>query len=242
MAKSQYPLDGKPGKHFKVTSKYGWRIHPISKAKKHHNGVDIWQAKEPSYIEAPFDGTVVATIRSTNPNSGGNQVYLQSKVMGKWVTSCFMHMVDGSIKVKKGQKVTAGTPLGKMGATGFATGKHLHWEIWDGKRTSQPNINSGGKGFYDPMKFVVAVMAWEDEQENLHAETPDPDAKPADPKPVTQVVTPPVTKPVAKPVTHTVKSGDTYWDLGNKYGVPYKTIQKLNKNAALHPGMKIRIK
>jgi len=68
-------------------------------------------------------------------------------------------MVKGSIKVKVGQQVVAGDPIGKMGDTGFATGKHLHWEIWSGHRTVQPNINSGGKGFHDPMKFMSAVLA-----------------------------------------------------------------------------------
>lgn len=181
MANSQYPVDGKKGKAWKITSPFGWRIHPISKAKKHHNGTDIWAGSNPTWIESAFDGVVINAVRSTNPNGFGNSVTIQSKVMGKWITSIYAHMVDGSIKVKKGQKIIAGTPLGKMGDTGFATGKHLHWEIWDGKRSSQPNINSGGKGFYDPIKFVEAVIAWEKEQGNLNVESPDPDATPVVP-------------------------------------------------------------
>lgn len=168
MARSQYPIDGKLGKAWKVTSKFGWRIHPIKKTKKHHNGVDIWQGKEPTYLEACFDGKVVAVYRTTNPNSSGNRVDVQSTVMGKKITWTYFHMVDGSIKVKKGQRITAGTVVGKMGATGFATGKHVHWEIWQGHRTSQPNINNGGKGFYDPMAFMKAAIEWE----KVHADAP----------------------------------------------------------------------
>jgi peptidoglycan hydrolase-like protein with peptidoglycan-binding domain len=77
-------------------------------------------------------------------------------------------MVKGSIKVKVGQKITAGTIVGKMGATGFATGKHLHWEIWAGHIKGQPMAGfHNGKGYYDPMKFCKAVI----EFEKAHAES-----------------------------------------------------------------------
>jgi murein DD-endopeptidase MepM/ murein hydrolase activator NlpD len=202
MSKSQWPLDGKPGKAWKVTSPFGWRVHPIKKTKKHHNGVDIWQAKEPSSLEACFDGKVVAVSENNDPNGAGNKVIVQSTVMGKKITWTYFHMVHKSIKVKKGQRVTAGTVIGKMGQTGFATGKHLHWEIWAGHRSAQPNINSGGKGFYDPMKFTKAAIAWETAESDAPLATPEtapvttmpahsiPDVAP------TPVVTPAVTKPV----------------------------------------------
>jgi murein DD-endopeptidase MepM/ murein hydrolase activator NlpD len=156
---AQWPVAGVKGKAWKVTSKFGWRTHPISGAKKHHNGVDIWQAKEPTPLLACFDGKVIAVSTSTDPNGAGNKVVVQSTVDGKKITWTYFHMVKGSIKVKKGDEIKAGDVVGKMGDTGFATGKHLHWEIWSGHRTAQPNINSGGKGFHDPMKFMTNVLA-----------------------------------------------------------------------------------
>ncbi len=33
MAKTQYPIDGKKGKAWKITSPFGWRVHPIEKSK-----------------------------------------------------------------------------------------------------------------------------------------------------------------------------------------------------------------
>jgi murein DD-endopeptidase MepM/ murein hydrolase activator NlpD len=156
---AKWPVAGVKGKAWKVTSKFGWRTHPISGAKKHHNGVDIWQAKEPTPLLACFDGKVIAVSTSTDPNGAGNKVVVQSTVDGKKITWTYFHMVKGSIKVKKGDIVFAGDVVGRMGDTGFATGKHLHWEIWSGHRTAQPNINSGGKGFHDPMKFMAAVLA-----------------------------------------------------------------------------------
>lgn len=173
MAKSQYPLDGKAGKAWKVTSKFGWRVHPKTGVKKHHNGTDIWQAKEPSYLEACFDGKVVGVSTSTDPNGAGNKVVVQSTVMGKKVTWTYFHMVKGSIKVKVGQRIEAGTPVGKMGDTGFATGKHVHWEIWKGHLKSQPMAGfASGKGFYDPMKFTAAALEWEKVNVEAGLETP----------------------------------------------------------------------
>lgn len=174
MAKSQWPVDGKPHKDWKVTSPFGWRMHPIKKTKKHHNGVDIWQGKEPSYLEAWADGKVVAVKPNDNPNSAGHSVIVQSTVMGKKVTWTYFHMVKGSIKVKVGQKIEAGTIIGKMGATGFATGKHLHWEIWAGHIKAQPMAGfHNGKGYYDPMTFCKAVIEFEKAHAEASKETPE---------------------------------------------------------------------
>jgi murein DD-endopeptidase MepM/ murein hydrolase activator NlpD len=174
MAKSQYPVDGKPGKAWKVTSPFGWRMHPIKKVKKHHNGVDIWQGGATTYLEAWADGKVIAVKPNDSPTSGGHSIIVQSTVMGKKVTWTYFHMVKGSIKVKKGQRITAGQVVGKMGETGFATGKHLHWEIWAGHIKGQPMAGfHNGKGYYDPMAFIKAVIEWEKVNEEAHKDTPE---------------------------------------------------------------------
>jgi hypothetical protein len=174
MAKSQWPVDGKPGKAWKVTSPFGWRVHPIKKTKKHHNGVDIWKGGEPTYLEAWADGKVIAVKPNDSPTSGGHSVIVQSTVMGKKVTWTYFHMVKGSIKVKKGQRVEAGTIIGKMGMTGFATGKHLHWEIWAGHIKGQPMAGfHNGKGYYNPMTFCKAVIEFERAHVEAGKETPE---------------------------------------------------------------------
>ena len=42
----------------------------------------------------------------------------------------FMHFLDGSVLVTKGQRVAAGQRVASVGATGDAQGPHLHFEIW----------------------------------------------------------------------------------------------------------------
>ena len=174
MAKTQWPVDGKPGKAWKVTSPFGWRMHPIKKVKKHHNGVDIWQGGAVTYLEAWADGKVIAVRPNNDPNSAGHSIIVQSTVMGKKVTWTYFHMVKDSIKVKVGQKIEAGTIVGKMGATGFATGKHLHWEIWEGHIKGQPMAGfNTGKGYYDAMVFCKAVMDFEAAHHEASQETPE---------------------------------------------------------------------
>ena len=161
MSTIQWPIDGKYGKDFKTTSSFGWRTHPITKNRKHHNGEDLWSSREPCYIEAMADGVVLKARKSTHPTGGfGYYVILQHKIAGQYYTSLYAHMRAGSLQVKPGQKVKAGDVLGKMGTTGHSTGKHLHWEIWRGKKHGW---TSNGKGFEDPVEFMKKFNGKESE-------------------------------------------------------------------------------
>jgi len=66
MAKAQFPIDGKQGKAWKITSPFGWRVHPIEKIKKHHNGDDLWGPAEKIFCEAWHD-VAKLTVSGTSP-------------------------------------------------------------------------------------------------------------------------------------------------------------------------------
>lgn len=195
MAKAQLPIDGKLGKDFKVTSLMGMRIHPVTKEKKHHNGTDIWSSHEPCWIEAPYDGVVLEAKKSTSPGGGfGNYVILLHKIGGKQYTTLYAHMQDGTVKVKKGQKVEAGTPLGKMGTTGMSTGKHLHWELRLGKQHIWDKM---GKNYIEPIAFFKALIAQEAAIATAGVTATDDD--PVAPAPTHGAKAAPAAKPVVKP-------------------------------------------
>jgi murein DD-endopeptidase MepM/ murein hydrolase activator NlpD len=229
LAKAQQAIDGKQGKDWKITSLMGNRIHPVTKEPKHHNGTDIWAPAEPCWIEAPYDGVVTEAKKSTAAGGGfGNFVMIAHKINGEQYTTLFAHMLDDSIKVKVGQKIEAGTPLGKMGSTGMSTGKHLHWELHKGKKYEW---SPTGKNFIEPVAFFDALIKYEAINGTAKDETPA-DA-PTAPAPVHA---PAPAKPVAASgTTYTVKSGDNLTKIAAKYGTTVQTLVTLNniKNANL---------
>lgn len=226
MAKAQYPIDGGQGKTWKISSKMGWRIHPVKKTKKHHNGTDIvGMGKGPHYIEAIYDGKVLKATVSTAEGGGfGHYVIIQHKIGKDYYTSLYAHLKPGSMKVKPGQKVEAGTVVGIMGTSGMSTGVHLHLEIWKGKTHGW---SADGKGFVEPISFIDALIKMEAAKASANESTPE-DA-PAEvikvapePKPVA-----PAAKPAVK--TYKVKSGDTLSAIAKKHGTTVAVLVDLNK-------------
>ena len=99
-----------------------------------HNGVDlVKKTLSPSYIIAHSDGEVVGVVNNINwtkygSGSYGNYVKIKHD---NGMYTLYAHLKYGSVTVKKGTKVLKGERLGFMGATGSATGVHLHFEVRD---------------------------------------------------------------------------------------------------------------
>lgn len=106
----------------KISSNYGYRIHPITGVKTFHDGVDI-AVPTGTALYSAVEGTV---IRSYYSDSGGNVIVIQNE-SGWQVT--FMHM-DGRA-VNAGDTVKQGQYVGTSGNTGNSTGPHLHIRIHD---------------------------------------------------------------------------------------------------------------
>jgi murein DD-endopeptidase MepM/ murein hydrolase activator NlpD len=227
MSKAQQAIDGVQGKDWKITSKMGNRIHPVTKQPRHHNGTDIWSPHEPCWIEAPYDGVVVEARKSTAAGGGfGNFVTLSHKIDGEDYVTVYAHMQDDTLKVKPGQKITAGTPLGKMGSTGMSTGKHLHWELQKAKKYAW---NATGLNFIEPVTFFDALIKLEAIKGTAGTQTPA-DA-PTAPAPVhgkaPQKAAPvPPKPPVA--ATYTVVRGDNLTRIASRNGTTVAELVRIN--------------
>lgn len=111
----------------RITSNYGERIHPITKQRKMHKGVDIG-VPEGTRLYSAVKGVVT---KSNYSESAGNQVTVQTE--SGWSVT-FMHM--SSRAVSAGQKVEQGDFLGLSGNTGNSTGPHLHLQVEDADRNT----------------------------------------------------------------------------------------------------------
>lgn len=106
----------------KITSGYGMRNHPILGYSKMHRGVDFG-APTGTPIYAAGDGTVdFAGVK------GGYGNYLRIKHNDKY-SSAYGHISRFASNVAPGRKVRQGQIVAYVGATGMATGPHLHYEI-----------------------------------------------------------------------------------------------------------------
>lgn len=104
----------------RITSYYGYRIHPIFKSKKLHTGIDIG-VPTGSSIVAASEGRV---IHSDWLGSYGKAVLLDH---GGGIVTLYAH--NSTLTVKKGQWVERGNTIAKAGSTGNSTGPHLHFEV-----------------------------------------------------------------------------------------------------------------
>jgi murein DD-endopeptidase MepM/ murein hydrolase activator NlpD len=235
LAKAQQAIDGVQGKDWRVTSLMGNRIHPVTKQPRHHNGTDIWSPHEPCWIEAPYDGVVTEAKKSTAAGGGfGNFVMIAHKINGEQYTTLYAHMLDDTIKVKVGQKIEAGTPLGKMGSTGMSTGKHLHWELHKGKKYEW---SATGANFIEPIAFFDALIKLEAIKGTAKNETPS-DAPVAAAPVHGSTGTPKNVLVSQKPTiadTYTVIKGDNLTRIAARYGTTVAELVRINgiKNANL---------
>jgi murein DD-endopeptidase MepM/ murein hydrolase activator NlpD len=98
------------------------RVHPMFKRTMPHRGID-YAAPSGTPVLAAGSGKVV---KATRNRANGNYVVLQH---GEQFQTKYLHLSKFGRKVKRGRKVEQGQIIGYVGATGFATGAHLHYEF-----------------------------------------------------------------------------------------------------------------
>jgi murein DD-endopeptidase MepM/ murein hydrolase activator NlpD len=111
------PVDGA-----KLTSSFGTRMHPILGYTIQHKGVDFG-AVSGTPIMAAGNGTVVEAGWK-----GGYGRYVRIRHNNQYSTA-YGHMSQFGRDIKAGAHVSQGQVIGYVGATGMATGPHLHYEV-----------------------------------------------------------------------------------------------------------------
>jgi len=118
---------------YRLSSPFGYRIHPISGKKKLHAGMDM-AAPSGTPIYAAESGTVLVAQWW---NGYGNCVIIDH---GNGLWTLYGHIRHGGIEqsVKKGAKVKRGQKIAEVGNTGQSTGPHLHFEVRKNEKPVDP--------------------------------------------------------------------------------------------------------
>ncbi len=119
----QWPVKGR------VSSGYGWRIHPILKNRHFHGGIDI-VAPEGTPVKAAASGKVAEV---GNRGNYGLAVVLEHS---GGVTTWYGH--NSKVLVRVGDHVKQGQTIALVGRTGLTTGPHLDFRIKIGDQTVDP--------------------------------------------------------------------------------------------------------
>jgi len=104
----------------RISSPFGWRLHPTLGVDKFHNGVDM-AAPSGTKILAAYDGEVVAASYSA---SMGNYIMINH---GDGLYTIYMHA--SALYVVRGDIVVKGEHIAAVGSTGRSTGPHLHFGV-----------------------------------------------------------------------------------------------------------------
>lgn len=111
------------------TSSFGWRIHPITRTRRFHDGVD-WAAPAGTTIRAAAGGRVVMSGRN---GAYGLCVMIQHS---NGLVTLYGHC--SALLVSNGQQVSQGQAIGRVGSTGWSTGPHLHFSVYRNRTAVNP--------------------------------------------------------------------------------------------------------
>ena len=113
-----------PSANMKLTSAFGYRLHPVDLVYHSHTGVDV-AASTGTPIYAAKGGQVIMSEYGAGVNwSYGNFVVIDH---GDGTTTLYAHM--SSRAVSEGEMVSQGQTIGYVGTTGNVKGAHLHFEV-----------------------------------------------------------------------------------------------------------------
>ena len=109
-----------PVEEHRITSRFGWRIHPLWGYRSHHTGVDIG---------SPYGAPVTAVADGRIVDVAYMGAYGLAIVMdhGHSIGTVYAHL--SRTRVSKGDIVRRGDQIGSVGCSGWCTGPHIHFEV-----------------------------------------------------------------------------------------------------------------
>ncbi len=139
----------------RISSTFGMRFHPILGYTRMHRGVDF-AAPSGTPVRAAGDGVVQV---AGNGGSYGNYIRIQHT--SKYSTA-YAHLTGFARGVTKGARVKQGEVIAYVGATGRATGPHLHYEVLVGGQQVNPRgvrLPAGESLAGEDLRAVQAAIA-----------------------------------------------------------------------------------
>ncbi|MFC0206656.1 M23 family metallopeptidase [Novosphingobium soli] len=111
------PVDGA-----RVSSKFGFRIHPVLKYRKLHGGIDF-----AAPTGTPIYASGAGVVEFCGPK-GANGNFTKIRHDNGWET-LYLHQNRFAPGIAVGVRVAQGQQIGEVGTTGRSTGPHLHYEV-----------------------------------------------------------------------------------------------------------------
>jgi len=128
-----------------------------ARLRPHHYGIDAYAA-EGSEVRASAAGTI-RTVQDKNIGLAGAYIeILHPTPNAGWFLTRYLHLLAGSIKVEKGEKVRIMQRLARCDTTGNANSPHLHFDIrYDPNGNAHISTQHGSRwGIpYDPIRFGI---------------------------------------------------------------------------------------
>ncbi|MDR1208173.1 MAG: peptidoglycan DD-metalloendopeptidase family protein [Holosporales bacterium] len=118
--KTEFLINPLRAKNVRISSRFGMRVHPIFKVMKKHCGID-YEARYGTEVHAAANGVVVAA----GP-FGGYGLYVRIRHSNGFETA-YGHL--SAILVRRGDQISQGDCIGRVGSSGHSTGSHLHHEV-----------------------------------------------------------------------------------------------------------------
>ncbi|MGG1650589.1 peptidoglycan DD-metalloendopeptidase family protein [Paenibacillus sp. NRS-1780] len=150
-----------PFEGYRLTSPFGYRIHPVDNVKRFHRGVDLVTSPSNGPIKAFVAGEVLHAKMGVTGSGFGNMGNVVAVKDDTGHLHVYAHL--SSVAVKVGQQLTKGQVVGNQGSTGKSTGPHLHYEV---RKACSPSFGwtQTEAGVVEPTKYLQDYFGKDDEQ------------------------------------------------------------------------------